>query len=349
MLLSMLVATALAAQMSYGGPEVSADRTVVLSLTAPQARAVHVWGDWMREDAGVPMTRGADGVWTAVTPVLTPGPHLYAFLVDGLRVADPANRRVKNGYPGISSVLDVPAAGAAPDARGVTHIHTYVNRETGRVRSLHVYTPARFGADTRLPVLYLLHGSTDGDRDWTLLGQAGELLERLVRDGAARPMLLVMPDGHPYPSLDVSTRADNLRLLDAEFVQTIAPLVERAYHPAAGTAQRAILGASMGGAQALHLTARHPGMFGTVVGLSAPGDIPSGPTLLDAWRGHARDGEPGVWLYCGSADPFLADARRVRDQLQTLGRRADWIETPGAHDWPTWRAHLELALRRLFR
>jgi enterochelin esterase-like enzyme len=349
MLLPTLVAAALAAQISFAGPDVSRDHTVVLSVAAPLATAVRLWGDWMTAEAGVPMTRGADGVWTAVTPALSPGPHLYAFFVDGLRVADPANRRVKNGYPGVSSVLDVPGEGAVSDARGVTHIHTYVNGETGRVRSLHVYTPAGFSAATRLPVVYLLHGSTDTDRDWTRLGQAGEILERLVRDGTARPMLLVMPDGHPYTSLDVSTRAANLRLLDDEIVQTIAPLVERVYHPASGAATRAIAGASMGGAQALHLAARHPGMFGTVVGFSAPGDIPSGPMLVDAWRGHPRDRQPGVWLFCGAADPFLAEARLVRDQLQKLGQRVDWTETSGAHDWPTWRGHLESALRRLFR
>ena len=62
-------------------------------------------------------------------------------------------------------------------------------------------------------VLYLLHGSSDSDRDWLVMGQAGQLLERAVRAGTAAPMLLVMPDGHPHPSLDVSTRAENLRLL----------------------------------------------------------------------------------------------------------------------------------------
>ena len=265
-------------------------------------------------------------------------------------VADPENRRIKNGFPGISSIVDVPDAALADLPAGVTHVHTFRHPESVRARTVRVYTPAGFSADSRLPVLYLLHGSTDSDRDWLELGQAGQLLEAAVRAGTARPMLLVMPDGHPHPSLDVSTRAENLRLLQIELTSVIAPLVETHYHPAPGTAQRAVVGASMGGVQALHLAARAAALFGTVVALSAPPDVPGGQTLAEAWRARPASAPPvRLVSLCGTADPFLALARDGVAALRGLGATVEASETAGGHDWATWRAHLAQVLPRLFR
>jgi len=331
-------------------PVVRSDGSVTLTVTAPRATVVRAWGDWQRGEAGEPMQRQNDGLWTLTTAPLPPGPHLYAFLVDGLRLADPENRRVKNGFPGVSSIVEIPDPSLADLPVGVVHVHTYPHPESGRPRTVHVYTPAGFTARSRLPVLYLLHGSTDSDRDWLALGQAGRLLERAVRAGTATPMLLVMPDGHPHPSLDVSTRPENLRQLQRELVDVIVPLVERDYHPAPGIAKRAIAGASMGGAQALHLAARAPGLFGTVVGLSAPPDIPEGETLKSAWQKRAA-AAPAVrfLLLCGVDDSYLEIAREAATVLKAAGATVDWRETPGGHDWSTWRDHLDRVLPLLFR
>jgi enterochelin esterase-like enzyme len=199
-------------------------------------------------------------------------------------------------------------------------------------------------------VLYLLHGSSDSDRDWLALGQAAQFLEQAVKAGTAQPMLLVMPDGHPYPSLDVSTRSENLRLLQRELQEVIAPALERDYHPARGVDKRAAVGASMGGAQVLHLAARAPSLFGSVIGLSAPGDIPGGETLLEAWRPRSSSAKAvRVQLLCGTEDPYFADARRAFADLQALGASVEWTATPGAHDWSAWRDHLARVLPRLFR
>jgi enterochelin esterase family protein len=330
-------------------PAVHPDGSVTLMLRAPSATQVRAWGDWQRGYDGVPMQRREDGTWTLTGPPLSPGPHVYAFLVDGLRMADPSNRQVKNGYPGVSSIVDIPDPSLAGVPRGVVHIHSIAQSEPGRTRTFRVYTPAGFTARSRLPILYLLHGSSDSDRDWLALGQAGQLLERAVRDGTTPPMLLVMPDGHPYPSLDVSTRPENLRLLEREIVDVIAPLVEREYHPEPGVGRRAIVGASMGGAQALHLAARAPSLFGTVVALSAPPDVPNGETLLDAWRRRPASPPVRVRLLCGRDDQFLTEARQAVDVLRRSGVDVEWKETAGAHDWSTWRAQLVQVLPTLFR
>jgi enterochelin esterase-like enzyme len=87
-----------------------------------------------------------------------------------------------------------------------------------------------------------------------------------------------VPDGHPYPSLEVSTRPENLRLLQRELEEAIAPLIKHTCRPARGVRNRVAAGASMGGAQALHLAARTTSLFGPVAALSAPGDVPQGDT-----------------------------------------------------------------------
>jgi hypothetical protein len=103
-------------------PAVHADGSITVTLRAPAASTVRVWGDWLHADKEEPMRRLDDGTWTLTTAPLSSGPHLYAFVVDGLRVADPANRRVKNGYPGLSSIVDIPDASLSGLPQGVTHV-----------------------------------------------------------------------------------------------------------------------------------------------------------------------------------------------------------------------------------
>lgn len=102
----------------------------------------------------------------------------------------------------------------------------------------------------------------------------------------------------------------------------------------------------MGGAQALHLAARATSLFGTVAALSAPGDVPNGDTLLDAWRRRpASASRVRLSLLCGADDPFLTESKQALSALKTLGITAEWTETPGSHDWSTWRDHLARVLR----
>jgi enterochelin esterase family protein len=345
-LVTILMNRAFATEPAVPWPEVRADGSVAFLLDAPRAKQVKIWGDWMAGGDGVTMQRTARG-WTLTVTRLTPGPHLYCFFVDGLRVADPRNRAVKNGYPGISSIVHAPMS--VPVPAGITHVHHYRNPETSLSRTVRVYTPSRYSPEARLPVLFLLHGSSDSDRDWLGLGQAAEILEDQMSRDKAKPMILVFPDGHPYPSLDVSTRAANLRMLRAEFAQIITPLVENRYHPAQGPTNWAIAGLSMGGSQALHLAALDLGRFGTVAAFSAPGDIPGGATLLNSWTAARDRMPPTVFrLWCGTSDPFFAEARLAYDQLRSLGLTAGWRETPGAHDWATWRSHLAELMQALF-
>lgn len=331
-------------------PDVHPDRSVTFVLLAPKAGLVQLWGDWMEANKPQAMRRAPDGGWSITVPPLSPGVHLYCFWADGVRLADPLNRQVKNGYPGLSSILRVPEE-HLPALRGVTHVHVYRNEATGIMRRLHVYTPAGYRTRRRpWPVLYLLHGSSDSDRDWLELGQAGEMLDRMIAQRRAVPMVLVMPDGHPHPSLDVSTRARNLATLAAEMRDHLMPIAEQQYGAARQASLRAIAGASMGGAQALHLAGHRPMDFGTVAGFSAPGDIPSGPALSEAWPARTSGSKaPRFWLACGRDDEYLAEAQQVFAYLERSGHRTAWHLSAGGHGWAAWREHLERLLANLFR
>lgn len=346
---------------AFDAPEVKTDRTVLFRLEAPAARRVLLWGEWMPAGSTVPLARGADGAWTAAVGPLAPGLYLYSFDVDGLRAADPANRRVKNGYPGLSSLVEIPG----PEAdflsirdvpHGTIHVERYVSAATSVQRRFHVYTPPGFvrSSSRSYPTAYLLHGSSDTDTDWLEPGRAGIILDNLLAAGKAVPMLLVMVDGHPFPSFDTKTRGRNLALLRDEIFDVVMPRLERDYGASPRPQDRALVGVSMGGAQALHLGMGALDKVGSLGLLSTPGDIPFEPpfeqmqaaALADVGRVNALR---LFWMACGRDDPMLAEAKQISEALTHRKILHVWRETEGAHDWVTWRRYWAELASRLFR
>jgi enterochelin esterase family protein len=339
---------------AFDVPIVREDRTVDFRVAAPGARAVALHGEWMPRGSSVAMEKQTNGLWSLTVGPLSPDLYQYGFEIDGLRVPDPANRFVKSGYPGLSSLLEVPGAqflsiGAVP--HGTVHVHTYMSRATNTVRRLHVYTPPGHdpAAHRVYPVLVLLHGSWDNDAAWIEVGRAGIIMDNLIAEKRANPMVIVMPDGHPHPSFDVATRPRNLELLQRDLADEILPLTERTYRVARDRTRRAIAGFSMGGAQALHL-ALTMGLFGSVGAFSAPGDVPKGRTFEEALRAVPdREKLPSMWLACGRDDEYFKTAENVHTILDRYGVQHVWRETDGAHTWLAGRRHLAEFASLLFR
>jgi enterochelin esterase family protein len=316
----------------------------------------------MPENTVRSLAAGQNGVWSLTVGPLSPDLYLYAFSVDGVRIADPSNRQVKNGYPGISSLLEVPGPEADFLAcrnvpHGVVHIHTYYSRASQTIRNIHVYTPPGYNpaGSRRYPTLYLLHGSWDTDADWSGVGRAGIILDNLIAQHRAAEMLLVMPDGHPYPSFEVFTRPRNLALLSQEVIEELIPMIERTYRASPRAADRAIAGCSMGGTQALHIGLSNLSRFGSIGAMSAPGNVPASEPFLVAQAGVLKD-VAGVnsrlhllWLSCGREDALKPRAAEVHDILAAAGIRHIWRETNGAHNWTVWRRQLLEILLLLFR
>src|SRR5437868_2622416 len=185
---------------SVVSPEIGADRTLTLRYLAPNATQVTASGEL--DGKPHPMTKGADGVWTVTIGPLAPDIYTYAFNVDGAVALDPRNMNTKYGYGGFGpvSVVEIPGEGTAfYDAKPVPHgevrIRPYISKTLGLSRTVWVYTPPNYDKGANFPVLYLLHGAGDIESGWTMIGRANNLLDNLIADGKAKPMIVVMPLG----------------------------------------------------------------------------------------------------------------------------------------------------------
>src|SRR5262249_8148985 len=135
------------------------------------------------------------------------------------------------------------------------HIHYYASKALGGPRRIHVYTPPDYdhNVKARYPVLYLLHGSGDTDAEWSYVGRAGWIVDNLLAAGKARPMIIVMPNGHAVDPSATAARAQNTAKFQDELLTDIQPLVEKTYRVRPQREYRAIAGLSMGGSQSMNI------------------------------------------------------------------------------------------------
>src|SRR5262245_60201385 len=239
-------------------PEVHPDRSVTFRVRAPKASEVNLFGDWMTPNTQQAMTRDEQGVWSATIGPLEPGLAIYTFTVDGVTTPDPVNPRIKLRARTSASLVNVP--GYPPElweARDVPHGAVEVNWEKSKVigdtRAYYVYTPPGYdpARSMRYPVLYLLHGNNDTAAGWTDVGKANFILDNLVAEKKALPMILVMPWGHAVPY--GGPQSNNIATFERYLIGEVIPQVERKYRVARGREDRAIVGLSMGGGHALQI------------------------------------------------------------------------------------------------
>ena len=166
-------------------------------IYAPKATEVSVGGDF----GGGKMTKDDKGVWSVTVGPLTPDFYCYTFVVDGVRTVDPKNAMIKPGVSSLDSMFLVPGEEAEFEAlkdvpHGEVRTAWYRSGTLDAMRSLHVYTPPGYeGASDQYPVLYLLHGGGDEDSGWSTIGRAGFILDNLIAEKKAVPMIVVMPNG----------------------------------------------------------------------------------------------------------------------------------------------------------
>ena len=249
-------------------PEVHPDLRVTFRLRAPKATEV-----MLDREAGTraAMTKGEDGVWTLTTEPLAPEIYGYRFFVDGLGIMDPVNPMMKTNLLSSTSAVHVPGQ-QTWDPRDVPHgaitEHFYESKVAGDRRNFFVYTPPGYDARAgrKYPVLYLLHGFSDGSDGWSVVGRAHVILDNLIADQKALPMLVVMPLGYGEPAVlrgprDPDMNRRNVTKHKETLLQEVIPQVEKTYRVKADTANRAIAGLSMGGGQALSIGFHRPDLF----------------------------------------------------------------------------------------
>jgi enterochelin esterase family protein len=325
------------------------------------------------------MQKDGEGVWTATTEPMKPGIYQYNFSVDGMRITDPGNHRFQTGFNRAgSSRLHVPGGLWSPApgiARGSITRHFYHSAIAGDDRDFWVYTPAGYDPKSKqsYPVLFLLHGLGDEANSWIENGAANVILDNLIAQGRAKPMIMVNTLGYGYPNGPQGAMREGM--LDAyarQAIEEVLPLVGKSYNVSQDRNQRAIAGLSMGGAEATYTGLNNLDKFAWIGSFSGayvmwPRDRASsaGPPT-GAAPGPGGPGRGGMqltpeaiakvfpkldakangqirllWITRGTADGLVGVNRGFRSWLDSKGIRNTYIEVPDiGHVWPFWRQNL---------
>ena len=371
MLVTLLLAGVAVAQPGRGpqgpvvvSPEVKSDRHVIFRLLAPKAEAVGVFTtDIPGGFRPRPLKKGENGIWELTLGPIDAGTYRYLFNLDGVLVSDPRNQGVSESNGNAWSVVHIPGSDFM-DTKDVHHgavarVH-YRSSVLGRTRRMHVYTPPGYEAGTeKYPVLYLLHGAGDSDDSWTSVGRANFILDNLIAAKKAKPMIVVMPEGHTgafsfiMPTAPSPNRLGNAKFVD-DFLKDIVPYVEKNYRVLTDRPNRAIAGLSMGGAQTLDITASRPKDFSSI------GVFSSGVFLgkVDDWEKEhndglsdatAKEGLKLLWFATGSQDFLMPKTKETVELFKKHGFSPVFKGTGGGHTWINWQAYLNEFAPQLFR
>lgn len=356
--LATLVPTAVSAQRSAAviSPEADESGGVTFRLRAGKAQEVILRGQWTKEP--LPMTRETDGLWQVTVPAIPAGVWEYSFVVDGLTITDPANPEQKPQRTSTASILHIPGSPPNPwdfqdVPHGSVHQHSYLSKSLGRRREAWVYTPPGYEKDTAAtcPLLVLQHGSGDRHDGWVTHGRAHWILDNLIAQQKAQPMIVLMIDGHPLgmvPRDMTDRRAASLQAFKTELLDEALPLVQDHYRVKPEPAQRAIAGLSMGGWQALSTGMTRLDQFATIGSFSGAVDEKEIQQALDQPQ-QTNDRLRLLWIACGEKDFLLDRNLQLIGLLKAKGIRHEWHLTAGDHSWPVWRNYLVDFAQKLFR
>lgn len=376
-------------------PEVHPDRTVTLRIYAPKANSVTVSGEIMGTKPPAALIKGDNGVWSVTLGPLEPEIYSYGFTVDEMTVNDQRTSYVKPSSTYTSQVV-VPGDGPQfydpkPVPHGDLRIVTYEAKTLGGMnRRMRVYTPPDYDSgNKRYPVLYLFHGAGDWDVAWTDVGRANYILDNLIAEGKAKPMIVVMPAIFQQPALGTGAMGSRGPMPGAapgaapaaargaapapgqddgftrELLNDIMPLIQKRYRVLTGPDNTAIAGLSMGGAQTLRTGLAHLDTFHYVVALSAAvgvgrargGAAAGAPPDLTAQYPALMADIPGAnkklklfSMYCGADDSLvIAGNKALSSALLAKGVKLNYIETAGGHWFIVWRRNLRDFAPLLFR
>jgi enterochelin esterase-like enzyme len=344
-------------------PEVQPDGHVTFRFRSPNAGKVELSLEGQRDPT--PMQKKESGIWSLTVGPLEPDFYGYAFIQDGVGLIDPANSLMKPNLLDTESEVHVPGASLswemADIAHGEVHRHFFHSKIAGDDRDFYVYTPPGYDARAKrkYPVLYLLHGYSDDASGWTAVGRAHVILDNLIAEGKAKPMIIVMPLG--YGDMDVIRRGwdswqdkdlawRNLSRFTDILLGEVMPRVEASYPVKKERESRAIAGLSMGGTESLLTGLNHLDEFAWVGAFSSGGiklrDFNTQFPQLDA---AANKKLKLLWIACGSDDSLIKLNREFKSWLKDRGVQFTDIETPGMHTWMVWRRNLTALGPLLFR
>ncbi|MFB3776584.1 MAG: alpha/beta hydrolase-fold protein [Bryobacteraceae bacterium] len=340
-------------------PKVHADGRVWFQFKAPGAKLVQV--RIIATDKVYDMQKDKDGVWNAVITPPGVGFQYHMFIVDGLEVTDPGSEPyysngIKTGYEGIASGEDYYAIKPVP--HGQVRQYWFFSKVTQTFRRMYIYTPPDYDANlkARYPVLYLQHGAGEDEAEWTHAGLANFILDNLIAEKKAVPMMIVMNNGFASRPGETQARgpggARNFSAFEQMLIEEVIPEIDAKFRTIADRDHRAMAGLSMGGMQTFqigltHLDVfSHLGMFsGAPLGASKPlDDILAQGAALNK-RLHL------FWFGAGTNEErFISRQRELRGLFEKAGIKAVYYESQGTvHEFQTWRRCLNQFAPLLFR
>ena len=368
-------------------PELNADtRCATFRMAAPNAQKVELEASFlppmkvqtpfgeMEQTGRVAMQRDANGVWSYTSDPLESEMHTYCFYVDGVRMLDPNNVYQLRDIATYTSYLLVDGECSNYLVHNVKHGTLakvwYPAPKLGmEQRRMTVYTPAGYedNPTRRYPVLYLLHGAGGDENAWSELGRAQHILDNLIAQGKAEPMIVVMPNGNgaqkavpgEYENSMYKPSFMNPRTMEGSIEVAFPDLVnwiDSHYRTHADKQHRAIAGLSMGGFHSLYISANNPQMFGYVglfsAAVSRQGQGENGFIYQDLDRKLAQQFSPAPYLYyiaIGRTDFLYKDNVDFRQRLDAKGYKYKYVETDGGHIWKNWRIYLNQFVPQLFK
>lgn len=382
---SMFAQQALWGGQSIVSPEIHPDNTVTFRFFAPAAKSVQVTGDFLSsvqtdtpfgKAAGAgstEMTKNGQGVWEYTTPRALPSElYGYSFVVDGVKVTDPNNVYQVRDVATITNIFII--KGGQADLYTVNKVphgtvaRRWYNSPTLKTdRRITIYTPPGYeNSKEKYPVFYLLHGMGGDEESWMTLGRTAQIMDNLIAQGKAKPMIVVMPNGNPAQEAAPGESSDNLVKPTMQLPNTmdgtteasfpdIVKFIEDNYRTQNNKAGRAIAGLSMGGYHALHISKQYPDMF-DYIGLFSAAIDPAEDAKSDIYADS--DGKLNIqfehkpklyWIAIGSEDFLYEQNKEYRRRLDRSGYKYTYVESDEGHIWKNWRIYLTQFVPLLFR
>ena len=384
---ALLIGVTMFAQQALWGtapvvsPEIHDNNTVTFRFKAPKAVRVQLTGDFLPvqknakfETPGiVDLKEGQEGVWEYTTPEpLKPELYSYSFIVDGLRMNDPANVYLIRDVSTLTNVFIIGGDRADfykvnPVPHGTVSRIWYDSPALGLERRMTVYTPAGYETSGKsYPVLYLLHGMGGDEEAWISLGRTAQILDNLIAQGKAKPMIVVMPNGNASQEAAPGESSRGMvpptmqlpKTMEGSYEQAfpeIVKFIDKNYRTIKSKSGRAIAGLSMGGFHSLHISKQYPDMF-NYIGLFSAAIMPNkevSSPIYENMEGKLKvqfDKNPALyWIAIGKTDFLYKANEEYRKLLDEKGYKYTYYESDEGHIWKNWRIYLTEFVPMLFR
>jgi enterochelin esterase-like enzyme len=342
-------------------PKIAKDGRVWFQFEAPNAQKVQVRIGATNKTYD--MEKLADGTWDLVIPYPGPGLQYYYMIVDGLNVMDPGSETFYSN--GIKTAIDVPSPGEDYyDIKDVPHGHVlqhiFYSKVTQSWRRMFIYLPPDYDKNPRMryPVLYLQHGAGEDETEWTHAGRAQFIMDNLIAEKKAVPMIVVMNNGFATrpgvtPPAGMAGTASRFAAFEDTFIHESIPEVDANFRTIADREHRAMAGLSMGGMQTFQIGTTHTDLF-TYLGVFSGTPMAQARAQVDAVAAQGVAFNKKIhllWFGVGTTEAnFYNRTREVRAQLDQAGIPSGYYESPGtAHEFQTWRRCLHEFAPLLFK